>query len=298
MTSDATSSKIIVRPMLANKFSFALYSKNSRAFKIPFPAYVQKKYDGIRCISYMRSNEIILESRKGIHFQHFSVLKDMLKPIFQKLPANFYLDGELYTDKLDFQVFSGLIRLTEGKSTPENIENINQIEYHIYDFIDLDRPLLTYKERLDILKKIKLNNNLCILADTFIANKLEDVKTFHDKFIQEGYEGAMIRDMDGIYEVNKRSKYLQKYKEFMEEEFKVVGYEQGTGDEKGAIVWRCITKDNKPFSVRPRGTFESRKKLYEEGDKYIGKDLTVIFQEYTVECIPRFPVGKGIREIY
>ena len=298
MTSDATSSKIIVRPMLANKFSFALYSKNSRAFKIPFPAYVQKKYDGIRCISYMRSNEVILESRKGIHFQHFSMLKDMLKPIFQKLPANFYLDGELYTDKLDFQVFSGLIRLTEGKSTSENIENINQIEYHIYDFIDLDRPLLTYKERLDILKKIKLNNNLCILADTFIANKLEDVKTFHDKFIQEGYEGAMIRDIDGIYEVNKRSKYLQKYKEFMEEEFKVVGYEQGTGDEKGAIVWRCITKDNKPFSVRPKGTFESRKKLYEEGDKYIGKDLTVIFQEYTTEGIPRFPVGKGIRDIY
>ena len=33
-------------------------------------------------------------------------------------------------------------------------------------------------------------------------------------------------------------------------------------------------------------------------DKYINKLLTVIFQEYTADGIPRFPIGKSIRDIF
>ena len=63
-----THTKIDVRPMLANKFSFDLYKKGGRSFKISFPAYGQRKYDGIRCISYLDTNtgKVVLESRKGI----------------------------------------------------------------------------------------------------------------------------------------------------------------------------------------------------------------------------------------
>jgi ATP-dependent DNA ligase len=35
-----------------------------------------------------------------------------------------------------------------------------------------------------------------------------------------------VRDKNGIYEPNKRSKYLQKYKKFMEEEFKIIGFQR------------------------------------------------------------------------
>jgi len=104
--------------------------------------------------------------------------------------------------------------------------------------------------------------------------------------------------MSGIYESNKRSRYLQKYKVFMEEEFIIVGFHDGTGDESGAIIWDCKTSKDKLFSVRPRGTVESRKQLFIDGQKYINKYLTVIFQEYSEDGIPRFPVGKAVREIY
>ena len=72
----------------------------------------------------------------------------------------------------------------------------------------------------------------------------------------------MIRDKAGPYEPNKRSKYLQKYKEIMEEEFKIIGFHEGTGDEKGIVIWECETPDKKQFSVRPKGTREIRKELY------------------------------------
>ena len=300
----SASAKIVVRPMLANTFSFEDYEKKgSRAFKISFPAYVQRKYDGIRCISYIKNNEVILESRKGIPFENFELLKEQLTYLFKKLPKNFYFDGELYTDKLDFEVVSGLIRLSKKKANASDLEAINKIEYHIYDFVDLDQLTMKYEDRYNFLFKFTKDNfnkntNLCVPVETITVKKLEDVKTYHNKFVQEGYEGLMVRDPNGPYEVNKRSKYLQKYKEFMEEEFKIVGFHDGSGDEKEAVIWDCITKDNKTFAVRPKGTFETRKKLYKEANKYIGKLLTVIFQEYSSDNVPRFPVGKAIRDIY
>lgn len=290
--------KIIVRPMLANTFSFDLYKTKNRSFKINFPAYIQKKYDGIRCISYLKDGNVILESRKGIPFQNFQLLKIQLKTILEKQPNTFYLDGELYTNELDFETISGLIRLHEKSCKPDDIKMIDLIDYHVYDLVDTNKLELTYQERFNMLNEILNKNTKCKSVETIIAKELDDVKKYHDEFVKDGYEGIMIRDMNGPYEINKRSKYLQKFKEFMEEEFKIVGFHEGTGDEKGSIVWNCTTSDNKSFSVRPKGTFESRKKLFIDGDKYIGKLLTVIFQEYSSENIPRFPVGKGIRDIY
>ena len=304
--SDKSPASIVVRPMLANTFDPKLYEetgKKSRAFKIGFPAYIQRKYDGIRCISYRdASGNIIIESRKGIPFQNFSILKEQLSVLFDKLPDNFYFDGELYTNDIPFEIVSGLIRLHEKKATSEDLELINKIEYYIYDFVNLNELDMPYKDRYEFLNDFLGKNakklHLIKSVETILIKKVQDVKTYHDKFVSEGYEGIMIRDMNGPYEINKRSKYLQKFKEFMEEEFKIIGYHDGTGDEKGAVVWDCETKGKIPFAVRPRGTFEARKKLFNEASKYIGKLITVIFQEYSAEGIPRFPVGKGIRDIY
>lgn len=299
-TENLDTQKLIVRPMLANTFSFDLYESKGRSFKISFPAYIQRKYDGIRCISYLKSGEVIIESRKGIPFENFKLLKEELKSILEKLPPNFYFDGELYTNDLEFEVVSGLIRLHEKSATNKDIDMINKINYLIYDFVDTDELNLLYEERYQILSKILNENKLlrCINVETILIKKLDDIKKYHDIFVKDGYEGIMIRDMKGPYEINKRSKYLQKYKEFMEEEFKIVGFHEGTGDEKGTVIWDCITNDGKLFAVRPKGTFESRKKIFQEGNNYIGKLLTVIFQEYSTDGVPRFPVGKGIRDIY
>jgi len=80
----------------------------------------------------------------------------------------------------------------------------------------------------------------------------------------------------------------------MEEEFCIVGFYDGVGIEKGMCIWECVTNDGKPFSVKPSGTQEYRRDLYGKGSQYVGKMLSVIFQEYSENGIPRFPVGKSI----
>ena len=289
-----------VRPMLANKFSFDQYEKTSRGFKIKFPAYVQRKYDGIRCIAYLsKEGNVVLESRKGTVFENFDGLKEELKTVLRG-SHGVYLDGELFTKEFDFETISGLVRLTAKKCGDKERELINRMEYHIYDVYNAKEVNMKYEERYrylnDAILSTEYDTSRCKKVETILVDKLEDVKRLHDQFVGEGFEGIMIRDRDGTYEINKRSKYLQKYKEFTDEEFKIVGYHEGTGDEKGTVIWDCLTTDGKPFAVRPRGTFEARKKLFDEADQYIGKWLTVVFQEFSADGIPRFPVGKAIRE--
>ena len=108
----------------------------------------------------------------------------------------------------------------------------------------------------------------------------------------------MLRNYDSTYQLNKRTKDLQKYKDFMEDEFKIIGFTDGEGSEKGQVIWKCITKDGKEFIVVPIGTRAHRKKLFKEAEKHIGKQLTVKFFRYTEKGIPLIAKGKDIREGY
>jgi DNA ligase-1 len=123
-----------------------------------------------------------------------------------------------------------------------------------------------------------------------------ELKGFHDRFVAEGKEGLIIRNKTGLYQLAARSKDLQKFKEFEDAEFTVVEYTDGVGSEKGLVIWVCETEDKKKFSVRPRGTHEERAELFNDADSYVGKKLTVRYQELTEDGIPRFPVGIAFRD--
>jgi ATP-dependent DNA ligase len=122
------------------------------------------------------------------------------------------------------------------------------------------------------------------------------MKRLHDKYVREGYEGLILRNKDGLYKIGQRSSDLLKYKEFLDEEFRIVGHTIGDGVEAGCVIWTCVTKEGHQFSVRPRGTHEERIEAVKTAAKQIGKKLTVRFQEWTEDKKPRFPVGLAIRD--
>jgi DNA ligase-1 len=124
----------------------------------------------------------------------------------------------------------------------------------------------------------------------------EDIKKFHDTYVAAGYEGVIIRNKKGLYRLATRSEDLQKFKEFEDAEFSIVGFTEGEGNEKGAVIWICETEEKKKFRVRPKGTVDDRKELFKKGQTYVGKMLTVKYQEMTDDGIPRFPVGLAIRD--
>jgi DNA ligase-1 len=111
--------------------------------------------------------------------------------------------------------------------------------------------------------------------------------------VAEGYEGIMLRNKEGTYS-NARSVHLQKYKHFFDTEVEIVGFKSGEGLEENCIIWECLYK-GKTFSCRPRGTREERMELFQNGQKYIGKQLTIRYQEETDQGLLRFPIGICLR---
>ena len=143
-------SHFIVRPMLAYTFSFDDLKKRGKTIK--FPCYIQPKLDGIRCISYLKDGNVIMESRKGVPFNFMDNIRTNLKKILSKNP-NIYIDGEIYTDKIPFELISGIVRL---KDPPSDIQkkNMSKLEYCIYDCIVKDDLDMIFKNRYKILNNL------------------------------------------------------------------------------------------------------------------------------------------------
>lgn len=279
-------------PMLAHKYEPKCDKKKKN--DIVYPCFVQPKLDGLRCIIYKdKTGTIRAQSRTGSYFETMEHIINELRPLLN-LDPGLVLDGELYTTKIPFEQLAGLIK--KKKITDEDKKNLQKIEYHIYDMIN-DKP---YNIRLDEIKVLlkPLKSKIVLRVRTEEVKNLNEVKEYFTQFVEEGYEGIMLRNKKGLYRCNYRSHDLQKYKEFLEDEYKIIGFKEGDGRDKGSIIWICETPEKREFSVRPKGTMEYRRELFENGEKYIGKKLTVIYQELSELNVPRFPVGKDIREGY
>lgn len=275
-----------VFPMLAH-----VYDPKSRTkikHPIKFPCFVQPKLDGLRCLIYKTSdNQIVTQTRTGgLYVTMGHITKDM-GPFFQSYPS-LVLDGELYTDAYPFEELCGHI-----KRTTLTID-LSPVHFHIYDVI-LPGP---FSERHDfILANRHLFPNSFEIVKTDEANTIEEFRAKFAEYVQDGYEGIMLRNKSGLY-VNNRSHDLQKYKEFEEDEFKIVGFNEAKGRDAGSVIWVCLTKEGIEFDCRPIGSIEHRKSLFENAATYIGKMLTVKFQELSEKGVPRFPSGKAIRDGY
>ena len=272
-TKNETNEKIETKrplPMLAHNFE-------KREKDIIFPCYIQPKLDGIRTIYDHENNK--LYSRNNNDYFHFSEILSELHNV------SLYLDGEIYTDEIPFEEFVGLSK----KKKLSNIDkkNLDLLKLYVYDVIIPDK---TYKERYEILKNLFKENNFkkIVLLETKICEDKSSADKFLEFYVEKGYEGLILRNLEGKYCINLRSKNLQKYKYFQDEEYEIIGAKTGTGREEGAIIWTCKTKEDKIFDVRPKGTIKSRKKIYKEYKKYIGKFLTVKFFRLTKDNIPLF----------
>lgn len=272
-------------PMLAHDF-------NKRGKSIVFPCYVQRKYDGTRCVA-IPGRGLFSRNRKPYpNLSHIQTEIDMLGK-----DGRLILDGELYSDELTFQEIVGLVRSQTLRG--DQIDKIRKVQFHCYDIIDTEGkiPYMSRKVTLDSLfKKLGPFQSLR-RVETDVCVRREDLKGLHDKYVAEGYEGIMLRNNSGKYAVGQRSVELQKYKEFQDAEYAVVGFSQGEGLEAGCVIWICRDgPTDKTFACRPRGSHEERRALFGRATEFVGKMLSIRFQELTDEGLPRFPVGIAFRD--
>jgi ATP-dependent DNA ligase len=268
---------IKILPMLADKFN-----KPSDE-----PVYIQPKLDGVRMLIGRLNGEVILVTRTGKPVYNMDHVRDLVGP---QLKEGEFLDGENYNESLPFEKIVGLCRTMLAN---EN-KNFRQIRFHVFDYFNLHKPELTFEERFEKVKSFK---NIIVVETKKISNT-HDIQKYHDTYVNNGYEGIMIRNPSGRYALGQRSKHLLKFKNFQTAEFKIINATSAEGRDEDTVVWICETPGpySRTFKVRPKGTLEQRKFWLKNKFDYFHKMLTVQYQNMTSEGIPRFPVGLAIRD--
>ena len=103
-----------------------------------------------------------------------------------------------------------------------------------------------------------------------------------------------------------RSKEVVKYKAHHSDEFKVVGFMEGSnGRDKGAIIWICETDKGSTFHTVPKNqTYKWRYKMFTDLSadnnklfisKYVGRMITVEYDALSTSGVPLRAKSSGFR---
>jgi DNA ligase 1 len=274
-----------VKPMLATAWE--------KVKDIPYPCLLQPKLDGVRCLMKvtMDSTEPMVQffSRSGKKYDtlnHISeeVLNYYLRESGSKTPDEFILDGEIYSDELTFQEIIAAVK----KQRPDSLK----LKFRAYDIVNDELQVA----RWDSTKRLVLNiaSDLVVDVPTIIVRTKEEVLEAHDIYVQQGYEGVMLRLPDGVYGQGQRSRSLLKVKVFDQEEFEFVRFEVGKREED--LIAVCLTSTKVEFKAKMTGTAKHKAELQEDESTLVGCPLTVKFFGYTDGGSIRFPIGVSFRD--
>lgn len=263
------------RPMLAKKYKDA-----ANKIKWHERVYIQPKLNGERCLIRKCGGEITAYSRQGIEFTTLQHITNQLK----KISDDFTLDGELYIHGVKLQTINSWVK----RKQPSTLN----IKFHVYDII----MEAEYSHRMIALERIKNLLGDCKeikFVETYHADNENEAFKWRDEFMDEGYEGAMLRTSKTKYEDGKRSNSLLKMKKAMDDEFLVVDISPSV---HGWAILDCVTKEGKTFSVSAPGSIEEKTEIYLDRDVYIGRYCQVEFFEWTIDKKPFHPVALRFRD--
>ena len=290
----------------------------AKAMKVlPQHMVVQYKIDGYR-LNIHRPDEhtVILRTRNGKVISGYKELENSAR----MLPVGYVYDGEVVSPEL----FNWIQNNAQNGLTSANRDLFSDVMSHafskednkqgifnIFDMVSLDEwrvrvSTLPYSDRLGLMNKLvkPLNlSNIMVVPTSRVYSKSEPadlreiVDTFHN-FVNVGWEGLMIKDVDAFYQW-KRSKALLKMKMMDTMDLVVTDIYQGTGKYQymlGGVY--CDYKGNK-LGVGSGFTDKQRHTLWKFPNLIIGKTIEVAYQSISHDKTGKesvsFPVFKGIR---
>jgi DNA ligase-1 len=279
-------------PMLAHKY-------HDHVSKLSFPRFSQPKLDGARCNIYWSELEkkVVAKTRTGKeYFTSIHIIEELVE--FCTANKHLILDGELYnhTYKHNFEEIMSLAR--QSKPTKEDLaKSASLLEYHIYDIYDKQFPDTPFVSRINHLKNLADMYDFKMvkfISTSIVANQTEEDK-LHDQYLEEGYEGQMIRVFNSVYKVDGRSNELLKRKVFIDAEFPIIDIQEGEANWKGCAK-RVIVKlpNGKECGCGIDGSYEINRERFENKQNYIGKLATVRYFRETIDGMLYIPVVKDI----
>lgn len=278
--------KQIILPMLAEKY---LERQDDVDFSTQ-QVFVQPKLDGHRAL--YDGNQFTTRGGQ-LHCEH--IQRELAFDT-----RGLVLDGELMLhpqapvcqglSKVErFQLSASAIKEDHPELTP-------WIRYFVYDVVNEAEPFLErYGLYIDLYNDTRPEKMIPVPANAVLEDR--QIVQLCQRWVEQGYEGAMVRHTSDGYLIGHRSRQLLKLKPFDSEEFRILDVVPA-GKGKAATVGKfmCVTKDGVEFKAVAKGPMELREQYLKDREQLIGKEVTVHFEGYSKEGAPRFPRAIGVRE--
>ena len=234
--------------------------------------FASRKLDGLRC--YYSNGK--LRTRNGheiVGFDH--ILKELAK-----LPHPF-VDGELFTREVNFESIQGAV-MSNKNIDPKRKE---KIKFHAFvvggEWQDTEEMVRQLNELNECGFKY-----IIPVEYVMVPNTPEATLKVCEKFMREGYEGAMFRHPEIWYEW-KRSHSLLKYKLFKEADFTIVGVNEGEkgSDWEGTLgsfeIEGTLGKVKIRCKANIKTDLETRQEWWNDRKNLIGLTTEVKYQNVT-----------------
>jgi DNA ligase-1 len=290
---------IIKRPMLAEQIE--------SVDDLRFPLMASPKLDGMRCI---------MVDGRAMTRNFNPIPNQFIREWLEEHVAD-GIDGELMVRGADgFSQTSGDIRRADGKPN---------FVYNVFDCVtsDSNEPFQSRYHKLEQYVQSEKLQRVEVVPHVLVKSQ-QDLSAYEEKAVARGFEGVMVRSLDGPYKFGRssvREGYLLKIKRFKDSEAVILDMSPMLHNENEAEedafgrTKRSSHQENKveldtlgKFHVKDihtgqvfdvgtgRGlTQEVRKQIWENRAKYIGKIIKYKYQECGTKDLPRFPVWLGFR---
>lgn len=281
---------------------------------LPYPLLASVKLDGIRCI--FKDGRMVSRALKEIPNvqlqEKFQSLKDYSKE------NDVILDGELFTDEITFSELSGLCRRLDAP-VPESLK------FHCFDCIikgENAKPFIKrYKDTVKITEQFR--ETVEVVKHHLVGN-VDWVKRLFDTALDRGFEGLMLRSVEGIYKYGRgtiNQGIIFKLKPYVtfdaqiidvtqatkvdpkaEKKTNELGYSE-TSKKKGdripidkAADFVVMHEEERELKVVIAMTDEQKKEVWKNREDYIGRTIEYKGLLVGSKDLPRHPVFLRFRD--
>jgi len=254
---------------------------------------IEPKFDGLRCLFMTDSaGECNVGlSRNGKELFNIDHIKKEITSL--NLP-NVVFDGELYGE--DWNITASVVRASVTEKNDE------RIKFYWFDLIPKEEWDAQKGESLLTIRKLRMKSALKLEPKHLVLVDYQEVKDvaqawqLAESLKKQGYEGAVAKKLDGIYEFGRSSNWLKlKFVETLD--LPVVGFYLGTG-KNAERLGGLIVETETGVKVQVGGGYsdQQRDEFWEKRESFIGKIIEVKCQEKTKDGSLRFPVFLRVRE--
>ena len=247
---------------------------------------VEPKLDGIRCFAVVENGETFLYARSGKLISNFD---DTIGKELSQLGDGCY-DGEIMGED-----FTALMRQAYRKQAVD----VSNSYLALFDFL----PLEEWKSRDAVMSCERRYEELNLQLDHFqpcnwkylkvvprytAGADYAEIKNLHDEFVLEGYEGAMVKDLDAPYKFG-RGPEVMKLKDFHDVDLKIERLIEGTGKHSEKLGSVVVDYHGVEVQVGSGFSDELRETIWAAPDSFAGRMIEVRYQEVTPDGSLRFP---------